>query len=70
MGQFGSATPEMIKAALLELGFENVYETAIGADMGALAEAEHYVHKVVTGETPFLLTVITSYSIHYTKLYE
>ena len=56
VGQFGSATPEMIKAALLELGFAEVYETAIGADMGAIVEAEHYVKKVVTGEVPFLLT--------------
>ena len=56
VGQFGSATPEMIKAALLELGFAEVYETAIGADMGAIVEAEHYVKKVVSGEVPFLLT--------------
>jgi len=46
----------MIKTALKELGFYDVYETAIGADMGAMAEAEHYVHSVATGELPFLLT--------------
>lgn len=56
VGQFGNATPDTIKTALKELGFFDVYETAIGADMGAIAEAEHYVHKVVTGELPFLLT--------------
>ena len=56
VGQFGNATPDMIKTALKELGFFDVYETAIGADMGAIAEAEHYVHKVTTGELPFLLT--------------
>lgn len=57
VGQFGpKATPGRIKAALKELGFSDVYETAIGADMGAMAEAEHYVHEVATGELPFLLT--------------
>ena len=33
-----------------------MYETAIGADKGAIAEAEHYVKEVATGEVPFLLT--------------
>ncbi len=57
VGQFGpSATPGRIKAALLELGFSSVYEVAVGADMGAMAEAHHYVEKVATGELPFLLT--------------
>lgn len=57
MGQFGpNVSPDMIKTALKELGFDDVYETAIGADMGAMAEAEHYVHAVSTGELPFLLT--------------
>lgn len=57
VGQFGpDVTPEKFKAALLELGFADVYETAIGADMGAIAEAEHYVKEVATGKTPFLLT--------------
>lgn len=57
VGQFGpDVTPEKLKAALMELGFADVYETAIGADMGAIAEAEHYVHEVATGKLPFLLT--------------
>ena len=57
VGQFGkNVTPDMIKEALKELGFYDVYETAIGADMGAIAEAEHYVKEVATGEVPFLLT--------------
>ena len=57
VGQFGkNATPDKIKEALKELGFYEVYETAIGADMGAMAEAEHYVKEVATGELPFLLT--------------
>ena len=57
VGQFGSdVTPEKFKTALKELGFYDVYETAIGADMGAMEEAEHYVKEVDTGKLPFLLT--------------
>jgi [FeFe] hydrogenase (group B1/B3) len=57
VGQFGpNVTPDMIKTGLKELGFYDVYETAIGADMGAMTEAEHYVNEVVTGKLPFLLT--------------
>ena len=56
-GQFGpNVTPDMFKTALKQLGFYDVYETAIGADMGCLAEAEHYVHEVATGKQPFSLT--------------
>ena len=32
------------------------YEVALGADIGAIAAAHHYVNKVSTGELPFLLT--------------
>ena len=57
MGQFGAdVTPDMFKTALKELGFYDVYETAIGADLGALAEAEHYAKEVATGKLPFSLT--------------
>lgn len=57
VGQFGpKVSPDMIKTALKELGFYDVYETAIGADMGAMEEATHYVEKVATGEEAFLLT--------------
>ena len=57
VGQFGpAATPGKIKTALKQLGFADVYETAIGADIGAATEAEHYVKEVATGELPFLLT--------------
>ena len=56
-GQFGdNITPRNLKAALQELGFEGFYEVALGADIGAVAEAHHYVNKVTTGELPFLLT--------------
>lgn len=57
VGQFGKdATPKNVKHALLELGFSDVYEVALGADIGAIAEAHHYAEHVVTGELPFLLT--------------
>ena len=57
VGQFGDQiTPRNLKAALRELGFSEVYEVALGADIGAISEAHHYVQKVTTGELPFLLT--------------
>ena len=56
-GQFGpKVSPDMLKTALKELGFTDVYETAIGADLGAIAEAEHYVKEVASGNQPFSLT--------------
>lgn len=56
VGQFGPlASPDKIKESLKILGFSKVYEVALGADMGALAEAHHYVEKV-PNELPFLLT--------------
>ncbi|MCR4690817.1 MAG: 4Fe-4S dicluster domain-containing protein [Lachnospiraceae bacterium] len=56
VGQFKNTTPGQFKAALKQLGFEEVFETAIGADLGCIAEAEHYANEVATGELPFLLT--------------
>lgn len=57
VGQFGeNVTPAQIKEGLKQLGFAGVYEVAIGADMGAMAEAKHYVHMIESGEPAFLLT--------------
>jgi [FeFe] hydrogenase (group B1/B3) len=57
VGQFGPmATPEKVIAGLKALGFSQVYEVAIGADIGAVEEAHHFAHKVATGEQPFLAT--------------
>lgn len=57
VGQFGpQVTPDMFKTALKEMGFYDVYETAIGADMGCIAEAEDYVKKVASGKQAFSLT--------------
>jgi [FeFe] hydrogenase (group B1/B3) len=57
IGQFGDDVRLWkIKAALKEIGFSEVYEVALGADIGAITEAHHYVKEVKTGELPFLLT--------------
>lgn len=57
LGQFGDkATPGKVKAALLKMGFQDVFEVALGADMGAATEAEHYAERVATGKHPFMLT--------------
>ena len=57
VGQFGpKVTPGKMKSALLALGFKDVYEVAVGADVGCIAEANHYVHAVTTGQLPFLFT--------------
>lgn len=47
VGQFGpKATPNKIKAALLDIGFADVWEVAVGADAGALEEAKALCSKV------------------------
>ncbi len=57
IGQFGDDVRLWkIKAALREIGFADVYEVALGADIGASTEAHHYVNEVATGKLPFLLT--------------
>ncbi|MDE7301186.1 MAG: monomeric [FeFe] hydrogenase, partial [Clostridia bacterium] len=56
-GQFGvKTTLAQIKTALIKLGFYDMYEVAEGADLGCIAEANHYVNEVATGKLPFLLT--------------
>ncbi|MBE5938518.1 MAG: 4Fe-4S dicluster domain-containing protein [Lachnospiraceae bacterium] len=56
-GQFGAdVTPKQVFGALKDIGFSDVYEVALGADIGAVSEAHHYAEKVATGELPFLLT--------------
>lgn len=47
VGQFGpKVTPEKLRAALLELGFFDVVEVAIGADLCTIEEAEDFLSKV------------------------
>ncbi len=57
VGQFGPDVGlAQIKGGLLQLGFAEMHEVAIGADVGASTEAHHYAKEVATGELPFLLT--------------
>lgn len=54
--QFGpDVSPEKIKAALLELGFNKVVEVAIGADLCAIEEAKDFMREV-PHEQPFMAT--------------
>ena len=56
-GQFGpNVSGDMLKSALKELGFSEVYETALGADLGCMTEAEHYAKEIATGNQAFALT--------------
>ena len=57
IGQFGAnVTAGKLKSALLAVGFKDVYEVAVGADVGCIAEAHHYVKEVTAGKLPFLFT--------------
>lgn len=57
IGQFGpAATKDKIYAALKKLGFYEVYEVALGADIGCINEAKDYVENVIHGDKPFALT--------------
>lgn len=47
VGQFGpDATPEKMRAAFKRLGFEDVYEAAIGADLCVIEEAADFLEEV------------------------
>ncbi len=55
-GQFGKTlTPEKMRAAFKELGFADVVEVAVGADLCTLQEAEDFV-KEVPEKLPFMGT--------------
>lgn len=55
-GQFGKdLAPEKIRSAFKALGFEDVLEVAIGADLCTLDEAKDFVEKVPS-ELPFMAT--------------
>lgn len=56
VGQFGPlATPGKVKAALLEIGFTDVVEVAVGADQVSIDEAREFVDEVPE-KLPFLAT--------------
>lgn len=57
VGQFGADIGlSQIRAGLIALGFEDMHEVAMGADVGAAIEARHYAKEVATGNLPFMLT--------------
>ncbi len=56
VGQLGPlVTPEKIKPTMKLLGFTDVYEVAVGADIGAAEEAKHFL-KDVPDKLPFMAT--------------
>ena len=56
VGQFGKdATPERLKAAMRTLGFADVVEVAIGADLCTIEEAQDFLEKVPASQ-PFMGT--------------
>ena len=56
VGQFGpKVTPGKLRAAMKALGFADVFEVAIGADLCAVQEAEDFVHEVPE-KLPFMAT--------------
>lgn len=56
VGQFGpSVTPDKLKGALRELGFADVVEVAIGADLCTIEEAADFLDKVPEKQ-PFMAT--------------
>ena len=56
VGQFGpKVTPGKLRAAMKALGFADVFEVAIGADLCSVQEAEDFVHEVPE-KLPFMAT--------------
>lgn len=55
-GQFRpNITPEKLKGALLQIGFDDVYEVALAADIITLQEAEEFIERFHNGEK-FMIT--------------
>lgn len=56
VGQFGpKVTPGKLRAAMKELGFADVFEVAVGADLCAAQEAEDFISEVPE-KLPFMAT--------------
>lgn len=56
VGQFGpKVTPEKLKDAMRQLGFKDVIEVAVGADLCTIEEAEDFLDKVPEKQ-PFMAT--------------
>ena len=57
VGQFGpNVSAEQIREAIKMLGFKDVIEVGLGADLTTMNEAHEYLEKVPTGEFPFMGT--------------
>ena len=57
VGQFGpDVSPEQTREAIKQLGFDEVIEVGLGADLTTMNEAHEYLEKVPTGEFPFMGT--------------
>lgn len=57
VGQFGpNVSPKQIREAIKALGFTDVIEVGLGADLTTMNEAHEYLEKVPTGEFPFMGT--------------
>lgn len=55
-GQFGKdMTPDKLRRGFQQLGFEDIIEVAIGADLATISEADHFVNEV-PGQQPFMAT--------------
>ncbi|MGI6665421.1 MAG: 4Fe-4S dicluster domain-containing protein [Christensenellaceae bacterium] len=70
IGQFGKeVTPAVLKAAFREIGVADVVEVAVGADLAAIEEAEHFLEKVPHAQ-PFVATsCCPSWSVMAKNLY-
>ena len=70
IGQFGpSMTPEKFTEAMKQLGFSNVVEVAIGADLCAIEEAKDFLREVPQSQ-PFMATsCCPSWSVMAKKLF-
>ena len=63
VGQFGpKVTPGKLRAAMKALGFADVFEVAIGADLCAKQEAEDFL-KEVPDELPFMAFILTAITV-------
>ena len=57
VGQFGvNVSPDQIREAIKMLGFDEVIEVGLGADLTTMNEAHEYLEEVPTGKIPFMGT--------------
>lgn len=70
VGQFGpSVTPDKLKGALKELGFADVVEVAIGADLCTIEEAADFLDKVPEKQSFMATSCCPAWSVMAKKLF-